>query len=80
MHEFLVGDVRRSLWVLLACGGLVMLVGSVNLAGLLLARSSARAGEFALRTAVGASARPRCCGSCWSKGCCWPCWAAPPAC
>ena len=54
--EFMVGDVRRSLWVLLGAVGLVMLVGSVNLAGLLLARSQARSGEFALRMAVGASA------------------------
>ncbi len=53
--EFMVGGVRRSLWVLLAAVGLVMLVGSVNLAGLLLARSQARSGEFALRMAVGAS-------------------------
>jgi putative ABC transport system permease protein len=53
--EFMVGGVRRSLWVLLAAVGLVMLVGSVNLAGLLLARSSARSGEFALRMAIGAS-------------------------
>jgi putative ABC transport system permease protein len=53
--EFMVGGVRRSLWVLLAAVGLVMLVGSVNLAGLLLARSQARRGEFALRMAVGAS-------------------------
>lgn len=53
--EFMVGDVRRSLWVLLGAVGLVMLVGSVNLAGLLLARSQARSGEFALRMAVGAS-------------------------
>jgi putative ABC transport system permease protein len=54
--EFMVGGVRRSLWVLLAAVGLVMLVGSVNLAGLLLARSQARSGEFALRMAIGASA------------------------
>jgi putative ABC transport system permease protein len=53
--EFMVGGVRRSLWVLLGAVGLVMLVGSVNLAGLLLARSQARSGEFALRMAVGAS-------------------------
>jgi putative ABC transport system permease protein len=55
MLEFMVGGVRRSLWVLLGAVGLVMLVGSVNLAGLLLARSSARSGEFALRMALGAS-------------------------
>jgi putative ABC transport system permease protein len=53
--EFMVGGVRRSLWVLLAAVGLVMLVGSVNLAGLLLARSQARSAEFALRMAMGAS-------------------------
>ena len=53
--EFMVGGVRRSLWVLLGAVGLVMLVGSVNLAGLLLARSQARSGEFALRMAMGAS-------------------------
>jgi putative ABC transport system permease protein len=57
MQDFMVGGVRRSLWVLLGAVALVMLVGSVNLAGLLLARSSARAGEFALRTAVGAPRR-----------------------
>jgi predicted permease len=57
MQEFLVGGVRRSLWVLQGAVALVMLVGSVNLAGLLLARASARAGEFALRTAIGASRR-----------------------
>jgi predicted permease len=55
MQEFMVGAVRRSLWVLQGAVALVMLVGSVNLAGLLLARASARAGEFALRTAIGAS-------------------------
>jgi putative ABC transport system permease protein len=54
MLDFMVAGARRSLLVLLGAVGLLMLAGSVNLAGLLLARSSARQDEFAVRVAIGA--------------------------
>jgi putative ABC transport system permease protein len=52
--EFMVGGARRALLVLAGAVGLVMLVAAANLAALLLARSSARREEFALRLAIGA--------------------------
>jgi predicted permease len=55
LHDYLVKDGRRVLWLLMGAVAAVLLIACVNLAALLLARGIGRRSELALRASLGAS-------------------------
>ncbi len=52
--EDLVGDIGKSLWVVMATIGMVLLIACANVANLLLVRTEGRSQELAVRAAIGA--------------------------
>ncbi|HEV2492014.1 MAG TPA: ABC transporter permease [Terriglobia bacterium] len=55
LKDYVTGKLRRSLIALWSAVGAILLIAGVNLSNLLLARAAARAKEFAVRGALGAS-------------------------
>jgi predicted permease len=55
LSQMLIGDIGKTLWVLMGTIGIVLLIAGANVANLLLVRAEGRQQELAIRAALGAS-------------------------
>ncbi len=54
MQEYMVGDNRRTLWVLMGSVAVILLIACANVANIYLVRAESREREIAIRSALGA--------------------------
>lgn len=54
LHEQLVGDSSRALWIVFGAVSLVLVIACGNVGNMMLVRSAARSGEISIRRALGA--------------------------